>query len=331
MMNDENENHKNNSPIPTTTVTDSKMVVRTRTLQWIRRIVIGLNLCPFALQPYQNQQIKIVVVQQRDRDCDRNRQSCGDGNVDTNVDNDADVDDYNYDDHIIRTVQTEIDLLVQSTGSTEAGNNDINDSSSNIPTTTTTTTLIVCPDCYPNDFLSYLNIVHDIEDIIEENDAYTGIVQLASFHPQYCFDGSSSATKDPDNCTNQSPYPTFHLLREMDVTHVVDTALPNQDSSIVWSRNVDLLRTLHEELSETEFTSVLTIPLVPALVPAQQPEAPEPSSSFVSEKESNHGVINTNNDAAAPLKVTTNKDLIFRVRQILRRFPITLLRNSDDK
>ena len=207
--------------------------------------------------------------------------------------------DYNYENNIIQRVQNEIELLAQN--AKEEDNAVLHNTNDNkFPTTT----LIVCPECYPNDFISYLNIVHEIEDMIEDNDAYDGIVQLASFHPQYCFDGSSSANDDPDNCTNQSPYPTFHLLREMDVSHVVDTLLPNQDSSIVWSRNVDLLRTLHDELSETEFTSVLKIP-------------PPPSSDTTT--------------TPTLIKSTPKKDLIFRVRQILRRFPITLLRSNNDK
>ena len=276
-------------------------IVRSRTNQWVRQIVIGLNLCPFALQPFQNQQIKIVVV--RD-DCRGNRGS-GD------VKNDVDDEPKSYNDRIIQQVQNEIELLVQSTetGSIQKRKNE------------PTTTLIVCPECYPDDFLSYLNIVHDIEDMIEDNDSYNGIVQLASFHPQYCFDGSLSNT-DPDNCTNQSPYPTFHLLREVDVSHVVDTALPHQDSSIVWSRNVDLLRTLHEELSESEFTSVMTIP--------------EPPAQLVSHQESDSDMQNSS-DSAVPAQqpsrnvVQRNPGLIFRVRQILRRFPISLLRNHDDQ
>src|SRR5688572_27704496 len=31
--------------------------------QWLERIVIGLNLCPFAAVPYRNGQVRIVVTQ----------------------------------------------------------------------------------------------------------------------------------------------------------------------------------------------------------------------------------------------------------------------------
>ncbi|WP_267873501.1 DUF1415 domain-containing protein [Ferrimonas sediminicola] len=41
---------------------------------------------------------------------------------------------------------------------------------------------------------------------------YQGVYQLASFHPDYCFDGEPE--EDPANFTNRSPWPTLHLIRE---------------------------------------------------------------------------------------------------------------------
>jgi hypothetical protein len=46
-----------------------------------------------------------------------------------------------------------------------------------------------------------------------------GVLQVASFHPQFQF-----ADTDPDditNATNRSPYPTLHLLREDSVDRAV--------------------------------------------------------------------------------------------------------------
>jgi hypothetical protein len=40
----------------------------------------------------------------------------------------------------------------------------------------------------------------------------TGVIQLASFHPDYRFAGARA--DDPANFTNRSPYPMFHLIRE---------------------------------------------------------------------------------------------------------------------
>ncbi|CAN0551372.1 unnamed protein product [Ectocarpus sp. 8 AP-2014] len=37
-------------------------------------------------------------------------------------------------------------------------------------------------------------------------------MKLATFHPQYRFEGSEE--DDPSNYTNRSPYPVLHLLLE---------------------------------------------------------------------------------------------------------------------
>jgi hypothetical protein len=46
-----------------------------------------------------------------------------------------------------------------------------------------------------------------------------GVVQVASFHPQYQFAGS--APDDVSNATNRSPYPTLHLIREDSIERAV--------------------------------------------------------------------------------------------------------------
>ena len=52
------------------------------------------------------------------------------------------------------------------------------------------------------------------------NGGYRGIYQLASFHPDYCFDGE--AADDPANYTNRSPYPIIHILREASLSRVLN-------------------------------------------------------------------------------------------------------------
>ena len=99
------------------------------------------------------------------------------------------------------------------------------------------TTLLVHPDVL-GDFLDY-------NDFLEQADApvdaleLDGVLQVASFHPDYQFAGS-----EPDaveNFTNRSPYPTLHLLREDSVSRAVD-AYPDPDAII--ERNVATLRAL---------------------------------------------------------------------------------------
>lgn len=44
----------------------SKNLVEQQTTEWLEKVVIGLNLCPFAAKPQRNKQIKIAVVEGQD-------------------------------------------------------------------------------------------------------------------------------------------------------------------------------------------------------------------------------------------------------------------------
>ncbi|ARD21818.1 DUF1415 domain-containing protein [Shewanella japonica] len=74
----------------------------------------------------------------------------------------------------------------------------------------TETTLFVLPRGFEG-FYHYLDLVDLANDKLLEND-YEGVYQLASFHPDYCFDGEPQDS--PTNYTNRSPYPTIHIIRE---------------------------------------------------------------------------------------------------------------------
>ena len=95
------------------------------------------------------------------------------------------------------------------------------------------TALLVLPEC---SFPQLLDLAAAAEDMLEQ----TGLderFQLASFHPEYCFDGAWK--DDPANATNQSPHPALHLLRVEDVSRAVDT---HPDIASVPERNMALLR-----------------------------------------------------------------------------------------
>jgi len=68
---------------------------------------------------------------------------------------------------------------------------------------------------------------HDYNQFLDTADAAVrdlgleGILQIASFHPQYQF--VDCGPDDIENYSNRSPYPMLHLLREANVTHAVDT------------------------------------------------------------------------------------------------------------
>jgi hypothetical protein len=74
---------------------------------------------------------------------------------------------------------------------------------------TDTSLLILSRAC--GDFNAYLDLV-DMANALLAELGYEGVYQIASFHPQYCFDGVE--IDDVSNYTNRSPYPMLHLLRE---------------------------------------------------------------------------------------------------------------------
>ncbi len=102
------------------------------------------------------------------------------------------------------------------------------------------TTLLVHPRVL-QDFLDYNDFLGDADALVEALDL-DGVLQVASFHPDYRF--ADADPEDMDNFSNRAPYPTLHLLREDSVSRAVD-AYPEPDSII--ERNRDTLRALGRE------------------------------------------------------------------------------------
>lgn len=73
------------------------------------------------------------------------------------------------------------------------------------------TTLIIFPELLTSfdDFLDFLDMASELLQM----QGYEGVYQLASFHPDYCFDGEDES--DAANYTNRSPLPMLHLIREV--------------------------------------------------------------------------------------------------------------------
>lgn len=99
------------------------------------------------------------------------------------------------------------------------------------------TTLLVHPRVL-SDFLDYNDFLEVAEAAVEALDL-EGIIQVASFHPRYRFEGSGEG--DIDNYTNRSPYPMLHLLREESIERAVAS---HPDSDRIWQANVATLRRL---------------------------------------------------------------------------------------
>lgn len=88
------------------------------------------------------------------------------------------------------------------------------------------------------DFIEYNDFLEVCEATIAEL-GLEGELQVASFHPQYQFAGTQP--NDIENCTNRSPHPMLHLLRESSIERAV-AALPDPDE--IYRRNIRTLREL---------------------------------------------------------------------------------------
>lgn len=166
---------------------DDEVIAATR--RWVERAVIGLNLCPFARQPYVRERIAYRV-------------------------SDA------------TNAQTLCQHLRQA----------IVDLASALPDDCETL-LLIHPRVL-NDFLDYNDFLDVADALLEELDLH-GVLQIASFHPDYCF--ADSEFDDVANCSNRSPYPILHLLREASIDRAVESGV---DVDAIPERNIRTLQRL---------------------------------------------------------------------------------------
>jgi len=102
------------------------------------------------------------------------------------------------------------------------------------------TTLLIHPHAL-DDFLDYNDFL-DVADAAVEQLGLDGVLQVASFHPDYQFEGT-----DPDdagNLSNRAPFPTLHLLREDSIDRAV-AAFP--EAATIYERNIETLQRLGVE------------------------------------------------------------------------------------
>lgn len=159
------------------------------TRRWIDRVVIGLNLCPFAKTVQARGQVRYALSEAASPE--------------------ALLDD------LVAALQHLADT----------------------PAADVETTVLVHPGVL-QDFLDYNDFL-DIADAAIAELGLEGVIQVASFHPDYRFADSSAG--DIGNHTNRSPFPMLHLLREASIDRAV-AAYP--DPGAIIARNQDTLRRL---------------------------------------------------------------------------------------
>jgi hypothetical protein len=99
------------------------------------------------------------------------------------------------------------------------------------------TTLLIHPKVL-NDFLDFNDFLGAADALVEEL-KLDGDLQIASFHPDYQFEGTD--IDDISNYSNRSPYPTLHLLRETSIERAVETMA---DTDSIFETNIETLEKL---------------------------------------------------------------------------------------
>jgi len=110
-------------------------------------------------------------------------------------------------DDLLEELDRELDLLVAT------------------PANEIDTTLLIHPTLF-EDFLDFNDFLEIAEGVVEEH-GLEGVIQLASFHPKFQFDGTEP--DDISNYTNRAPFAILHLLREESVERAVE-AFPQADA-----------------------------------------------------------------------------------------------------
>ena len=159
------------------------------TRAWVRRAVIGLNLCPFARAVDVKDQIRYVFSDATDAET------------------------------LLATLVVELQRLAD----TDAELVD--------------TTMVIHPRVFA-DFEDFNDFLELADAAVEDLDL-DGVLQVASFHPQFQF--ADTEPDDITNATNRSPYPTLHLLREESVDRAV-AAFPEAEA--IFERNMATLEKL---------------------------------------------------------------------------------------
>lgn len=111
------------------------------------------------------------------------------------------------------------------------------------------TTLLILPHHLSlfTDFNQFL----DLAEVLLDQYNWTGIYQIAHFHPAYQFAGTTSGSRE--NWTNRSPFPVLHLLRESSLSKAIDNHPSIAD---VPAANVKRLTDLDDEIFHQIFNDV---------------------------------------------------------------------------
>jgi len=111
------------------------------------------------------------------------------------------------------------------------------------------TTLLIIPN-HLNQFSDFNQFLNLAEEWLDQNN-WSGVYQLAHFHPHYQFSGTSY--EDRENWTNRSPFPILHLLRETSLSKAV---VNHPSVAEIPETNINQLKNLGDEAFSRIFTNI---------------------------------------------------------------------------
>jgi hypothetical protein len=190
--------------------TDDMVAVDQHTRRWIERFVVGLNLCPFAAPLLRGEQVRGEQA--------RGKQVSG-GQGDRGNALRIAVCAQTRPRAMAEAVLAELELLRAT------------------PPDELVTSVLVFSEALRG-FDDYLDFLALAEELLYES-GLEGSVQIASFHPEYQFDGAEP--DDVANFTNRAPYPMLHFLREDAVSEALERyPMPEQ----IPLRNIERLQAM---------------------------------------------------------------------------------------
>jgi len=178
---------------------DSQQIIE-QTRRWIRSMVIGLNLCPFAKRVFDEEKIRYVVTDVADPV------------------------------ELLAALDAEVSTLVSQ------------------PIRRVETTLLIHPLALL-DFADYNDFLDDADSLLSSR-KLAGVIQIASFHPDYQF--ADTQPDSAENYTNRSPFPMLHLLREVSIEKVADSEemladIPQNNIETLNKLGLDAVKRMRDE------------------------------------------------------------------------------------
>ena len=113
------------------------------------------------------------------------------------------------------------------------------------------TSLLIFEQGYKS-FDKYLELLDYANDLLASS-GFEGIFQLASFHPEYCFEGE--AYDDAANYTNRSPFPMIHIIREVSLERVLNVyknpeEIPDNNIELARAKGNDFFKQILDRIQD---------------------------------------------------------------------------------